>query len=422
MAAPRLLVVDEGPLADQVRALAASLNGDRPVVRSCEDVDDAADLVEREGPFDVVVAGPAAVRASQLAALGALHEEHPTTMLVLAPDRGRRLAARDLVRTGAIDLVPVPAGPDELAEALRRAVRVARRASAEAPERDASGGAGVPTTVVTVASASGGCGKTFLAANLACFFARHLGKRACVIDLDLQFGELATALRLRPRYSISDLLAALHAGEAEVDVEEFLVRHETGLWVLNAPKDPSEADRIPAHEVGRVIELVRERFDLVVIDTPAALNEVVLASFDRSDLLYVVATLDLPSVRNLGMFLQTLERLRIPSDDILLVLNKAERDVGIDVEQVTKLFPQGFSAILPYAREVSRSINLGMPVLAAHPAAEVSARLFAAFTKLVPEGTEPRPLVGQKQKASLRKGRLRWWGGGRRPRTEGREP
>ena len=67
----------------------------------------------------------------------------------------------------------------------------------------------------------------------------------------------------------------------------------------------------------------------------------------------------------MSVFLGTLERLKIPTDNIRLILNKAETDVGIDVDQVTKLFPQGFASVLPYAKEVSRSINLGMPVLAA---------------------------------------------------------
>jgi cellulose biosynthesis protein BcsQ len=82
----------------------------------------------------------------------------------------------------------------------------------------------------------------------------------------------------------------------------------------------------------------------VLVDTPPALAETVLAAFDLSDLLYVMATLDLPSVRNMSVFLSTLERLRIPTDNLRLVLNKAESDVGIDIEQVTKLFPQGFES------------------------------------------------------------------------------
>ncbi len=115
-----------------------------------------------------------------------------------------------------------------------------------------------------------------------------------------------------------------------------------------------------------------------------------LAAFDLSDVLYTMATLDLPSVRNMGVFLATLEKLKISNDNIRLILNKAERDVGISVDQVTKLFPQGFKAVLPYAREVSRSINLGMPVVASTPNSEISRLMLEGFKELLPEADQAR--------------------------------
>ncbi|HJR24459.1 MAG TPA: hypothetical protein VJ804_03235, partial [Acidimicrobiales bacterium] len=110
-----------------------------------------------------------------------------------------------------------------------------------------------------------------------------------------------------------------------------------------------------------------------------------LVAFDMSDMLYTMATLDLPSVRNMSVFLSTLERLKVPTENVRLILNKAESDVGIDIDQVTKLFPQGFEAVLPYAKEVSRSINLGMPVMAASPTAEISSRMANGMKNLLSE-------------------------------------
>ena len=160
--------------------------------------------------------------------------------------------------------------------------------------------------------------------------------------------------------------------------------------VLPAPKDPSDADRIHPTDVPRVIEAARAKFDYVIVDTPAALTEIVLAAFDLSDQLYVMATLDLPSVRNMGVFLNTLEKLKIPSDNVKLILNKAERDVGLDVDQITRLFPQGFTSVLPYAKEVTKSVNVGTPVLAFDPNSEVSRRMAAGMSPLLPEGSSPR--------------------------------
>ena len=155
--------------------------------------------------------------------------------------------------------------------------------------------------------------------------------------------------------------------------------------MLAAPREPSEADRITPPEITRVLEAVRQRFDYVIVDTPPALAETVLVAFDMSDMLWVMATLDLPSVRNMSVFLSTLDRLKVPTEHVRLILNKAETDVGIDIEQVTKLFPQGFESVLPYAKEVSRSINLGMPVMAASPTAEISSLMAGGMKLLLPE-------------------------------------
>jgi pilus assembly protein CpaE len=165
--------------------------------------------------------------------------------------------------------------------------------------------------------------------------------------------------------------------------------------VLAAPKDPSDADRIHPSDVQRVIEAARSKFDYVIVDTPAALTEIVLAAFDMSNQLYVMATLDLPSVRHMGVFLNTLEKLKIPADNVKLILNKAERDVGLDVDQVTRLFPQGFTSVLPYAKEVTKSVNVGTPVLAFTPTADVSRRMAAGMSPLLPEANRAKAIEAE---------------------------
>lgn len=388
---PRILVLDRSDeLAAQVTTAAEALRP-RPEVVACARATEAADLLTEAGPFDVLVAGPTLGSRSGLNRLELIHDEVPGLSLVLALARRPDASLREIVRTGACDLLQLPVGDEELTSTLERAIERARRAApavpgaaaAPAPSPAASGAR--PGTIYTVASATGGCGKTFYATNLAAFLRKHTGARVCIVDLDLQFGEIVTSLRLRPRYTIHDYLAH-DDGEtdAPADIEEFLVTHETGVHVLPAPRDPAEADRIAPRDVTKVLEALRERFDYVIVDTPAQLSEVVLASFDLSERLFVMATLDLPSVRNMGVFLTTLEKLKVPADNISLIINKAERDVGIDIAQIQRLFPQGFMSVLPYAKEVSRSINVGMPVLVSAPTAEISRRLAAGMAELLP--------------------------------------
>lgn len=388
----KVLVLDRGDtLAEQIRSLSDQFD-EAPKITSCTRIGAVGEVLEEDGPFDVLVAGPSLGTRSGLARLRIISEELPEMRMVLAFSRRPDASLRDIVRTGAIDLLQLPVEDAEMVEALERAAALARSAPAPAvletvtaPEPEALlPRPDRPGIVYTISSATGGCGKTFYATNLAWFLHKWTGKSVCIVDLDLQFGEVSTALRLRPKYTIFDVLQREDADESDLQahIEEYMVVHETGVHVLAAPRDPSEADRITPPDVTRILEAVRNRFDYVLVDTPPALAETVLAAFDLSDMLYVMATLDLPSVRNMSVFLSTLERLRIDTDNLRLVLNKAEDDVGIDIDQVTKLFPQGFESILPYAKEVSRSINLGMPVMAASPDAEIS-RLMAGGMKLV---------------------------------------
>jgi pilus assembly protein CpaE len=395
---PKILVLEKDEsLADQVRGVAAELRP-RPEVVACDRATAVEDAANTDGPFDVLIAGPSMSSKNGLSALQALHDEAPTTSLVLAFAKRPDATLREIIRTGAMDLLQLPVADRNLHDAVERAIALSRSGSAEsaavASTVEPASGLG---TVFTVSSATGGCGKTFYATNLAYYLHQYTGKRTCIVDLDLQFGEVSTALRLRPRFTISDALSREDIDDVDMaaHIDEYVVAHDSGVMVLPAPKDPSDADRIHPTDVQRIIEAARKRFDYVVVDTPAALTEIVLAAFDMSNQLYVMATLDLPSVRHMGVFLNTLEKLKIPSDNVKLILNKAESDVGLDVDQVTRLFPQGFTSVLPYAKEVTKSVNVGTPVLAFAPTSDVSRRMAAGMSPLLPEANRGKAIEAE---------------------------
>ncbi|MDQ3946975.1 MAG: AAA family ATPase, partial [Actinomycetota bacterium] len=313
---PKILVLERATeLVEQVRDVAAQVDPGAEVV-ACNRVGAMNDLIAREGPFTVLLAGPSLASRSGLRRVATFHEEAPWTSILLAFADRPDASLREIVQAGADDILRMPIDPDELAISLERSLEIGRLRRVVAGTGPAVNGSAVPSPapsglakVFTVSSATGGCGKTFLATNMALYLARHTRKRVVLIDLDLQFGEVSTALRLRPKYTIYD---ALHRGEDGEQLEfgehlnEFLVEHEGGFSVLSAPKEPAEADRITPADVTRILEVLRTRADYVVVDTPAALTEIVLAAFDLSEHLFALATVDLPSVRNLGVFLQTL--------------------------------------------------------------------------------------------------------------------
>src|SRR6185437_11406177 len=218
------------------RAIQASLGPGYQVITSTN-VSDVEEEVRDQGPIDVLVAGPVFDSHAGMARLAGLRASGavPTVVLALGPRPRANLG--DIVRTGAVDLVEYPTSKRQLSSALKRALDIA----------DASQDGSGPTLpvvaegvvverahfaeVFTVASSSGGCGKTFYATNLACYLAAQTGQRVCLVDLDLQFGEISTALHLRPRFTISDLLSRepVDDDDLEEHVEEFLEHHELGF-------------------------------------------------------------------------------------------------------------------------------------------------------------------------------------------------
>lgn len=385
---PKILVVERSnALARQVREVVKILRP-RPEVAVCEKVGSFDDVVEDEGPFDVLIAGPSLANRSGLGRLALVHTAQPALRIILAFDDRPDANLREIVRTGAVDLMHLPVDDELLVETVERAVEMRRSAPESDFPRDPDA---APNTgsIFSVTSATGGCGKTFLSTNLAYFLHRRTRRPTCLVDLDLQFGEIPTALRLKPRYTIMDVIRRDDAEDSDLDaqIDQYLVAHDTGVHVLAAPKDPSDADAVEPQDVIRILQALRCRFDHVVVDTPPLLNEIVLAALDLSDHVFVMATLDMPSIRNMSVFLSTLEKLKISSDDVRLVLNKVETEIGLDVGQVLDLFPQfrdGASTVLRYAKEVSRSLNMGAPLLAFIPGHDVSRALTKGLSPLVP--------------------------------------
>ncbi len=387
MRLPTILVLDDGDdLGRQVGRAIACLRPRPELVLSRPDAIEAA--LTKHPAVDVVLAGPGVATSAGLAELRRLRLRLPESSLILAFDKKRTVALRDTVRTGAVDILRLPVDDKVIVEAILQALE-ARWGSL--PEGLEGPGRGEVGEVVAIVSATGGCGKTFLATNMAYHLHALRKKSTCLIDLDLQFGELSTSLRLRPKTTIIDLLAHDEEEDLSTHLDQHLVVHSTGIPVLAAPERPAEADGVDGADVKRVIDAARRRFDYVIIDTPPSLTEAVMVALEHADRVFAVATLDLPSIRNLGLLLTTMTQLKVPEDRVKLVLNKVEPDVGMDVPQVTRHFPQGFEIVVPYGRDANKSLNMGMPVLAFAPNSEVSKALGAGLAKVLPVGDTGSP-------------------------------
>jgi pilus assembly protein CpaE len=268
------------------------------------------------------------------------------------------------IRSGAREVV----NSDDLAaltEAARRSIEISR-------SMQSGGTADVQRgEIVTVFAAKGGCGKTTIATNLAVALAAGGARRVCLVDLDLSFGDVAITMQLFPAHTIADAVAMSDHLD-ETGVRPLLTPHSPGLDALLAPTEPSQADTIPVPLVTNMLRTLQQMFDYVVVDTPPAFTEHVLAALDLSDHSVLLATLDIPALKNLRLTLDTLDLLGYPRNTWQIVLNRSDAKVGLSIDDVEKTLKAPIAASIPSSRAVSMSINKGTPLVSEEPNHPVS--------------------------------------------------
>lgn len=269
-----------------------------------------------------------------------------------------------------------PEDTDALADACRRSVEVSRRANGWSPAEPS----GPEGRVITVFAAKGGCGKTTMATNLAAALAAGGSRSVCLVDLDMSFGDVAIAMQLFPTRSIADAVA-MHDKLDESGIRSLVTPHSPGLDTLLAPLEPGHADKIPTSVVTEVLNVLRRIYDYVVVDTPPDFKDWVLAALDLSDVYVLLATLDVPALKNLRLTLDMLDLLGYPRENWQIVLNRSDSKVGLQLEDVEKTLKVPIAALIPSSRAVSMSINKGVPLVLEQPGHPVSAAVRAFADK-----------------------------------------
>ena len=269
-----------------------------------------------------------------------------------------------------------PEDTDALADACRRSVEVSRRANGWSPKE----AAGPEGRVITVFAAKGGCGKTTMATNLAAALAAGGSRSVCLVDLDMSFGDVAIAMQLFPTRSIADAVA-MHDKLDEAGIRSLVTPHSPGLDTLLAPLEPGDAEKIPTSVVTEVLNVLRRSYDYVVVDTPPDFKDWVLAALDLSDVYVLLATLDVPALKNLRLTLDMLDLLGYSRENWQIVLNRSDSKVGLQLADVEKTLKVPIAALIPSSRAVSMSINKGVPLVLEQPGHPVSAAVRAFADK-----------------------------------------
>jgi len=279
-----------------------------------------------------------------------------------------------------------PALVRQLAFALEKAVM--RKRGGSEPKAEAK------RNVICVLGLKGGSGKTLTATNLGVSLALA-GRRVALLDLDLQFGDLALAMGITPVRTIYDLVrsgGSLDAGK----LDDFLVEHPSGARALLAPVRPDQAAIITVSFLAEVERLLSEMFEFVVIDTPPAFTPEVISAIDSSTDVLVVAMRDTLSLKNTKLGLETLERMEYDRRRMKVLLNRANTNVGIEREDVLAILGRDIDVLVPSNRDITRSINQGIPI--AMQSGSDASKAFRYLAKLYTDAADgataaPAPVV-----------------------------
>jgi pilus assembly protein CpaE len=307
-----------------------------------------------------------------ISATEAIRSKQPAVQVVILSVQGDQNYMRRAMLAGARDFLTKPPMGDELISAIRRAGSMAqseRAKSAQVQVTPIVGNvgslvAGYGSTrgkVVTIYSPKGGTGCTTLAVNLALTL-HNEDTRVALVDGNLQFGDVAVFMNEQGKNTIIDLAPRAEELDPEI-VEEVMLKHAaSGLHILAAPSRPEYAEKVSSSQFGKVLEYLRQMYAYVIVDTASLLTDVTLAAIDVSDLVVLVTTQDIPSIKNCRLFLDLSQTLGIDRERILFIMNRFDKRINITPDRVTENLKQEVVSVIPLDEgTATKAVNRGVP-------------------------------------------------------------
>jgi pilus assembly protein CpaE len=314
----------------------------------------------RHGVADMLLVACAGYSDRALLLLDAVARQNPELSVMVLGHGSPNGFLKRAFEAGADDIVMLPATPEQIHfEIHKLMVRRQGGQSAVAPE---------DSRLVCVLGPKGGTGKTLTSTNLSVSLAQR-GQKVALIDLDLQFGDVALCLGLPPERTVYDL--AQSPGVLDWDkLESYLAAHSSGVHTLIAPRRPDQASAVGAELLREIYSILRQNYDWVIVDTPPGFTAEVITSIDNSTEIVMVGMLDSLSLKNTKLGLETLELMKYDPDHVYLLLNRAHSRVGISQSDVEAVLGRTPDIFIPSDREIPRTVNEGIPIVVARPQSE----------------------------------------------------
>jgi pilus assembly protein CpaE len=312
--------------------------------------------------------------------------ECPTTAVICASRESSPDMILRSMRTGARDFIRLPINDDELTTVIDRTAEFAANHVDDGPKKRGN--------AIAVFSSKGGCGTTLIATNLA----MTQKTPTVLVDLNLQSGDLELLLGLKPKFSLADVVENRDRLDDAL-LASYITPHSKHLSLLAAPTKAESAEDIQPKHIYEIMELLRQRYDNVIIDTPHNFDSVTISALDHADQILVVLTLEIHAIRSTRRALEIFDRLGYPRKKVRLVVNRWSKNIDLDQKQVESFLGERVIAFVQSDyRAAVNSINLGQPLIESSPGSVVATDLHNLAGKLFADKIEQTaPAAGGKR-------------------------
>ncbi|MCK9485505.1 MAG: response regulator [Dehalococcoidia bacterium] len=319
-----------------------------------------------------------------LTTIEALQRQIPQVPVVAYSSRAEPAFLRRAMRAGARDFLLKPMRPDDLAEAVQAALAQERARGDETSEGRGLG------TIVTVAGAKGGIGKSTLAVNLAVALRQSSGQDVALLDADVQFGDVGVMLDVET--TAERCISFLARGAMEVSrqaVADCLVTHSSGVDVLGVFPEPQDWRVVGPERIARIATALAETHEYVVVDTPGTINELVAASVCEADIVLLVTSMELSSIKDTKTAVRILQSLEVDPGRIRLVINNSTDASTVTASDVAEATGLRVAQAIPHDRHLGRSVQRGVPVLLEQPGGGFSRAVYEMAAAITGTAAQP---------------------------------
>ncbi len=380
----KVLIVDDIPDTRDHLSRLLGLEREIDVAGSAGSGEEAIQMALEMRP-DIIVMDINMPGMDGVAAAEIISQRLPNSPVIMMSVHGEAEHLKRAMLAGAREFLVKPFSADEFATSIKRVYerelvrREQMQATREASTPSAQAGTGNAEDhqVVAVFSPKGGAGRTTIATNLALAIRRETEQRVALVDANLQFGDVGVLLNLNPKNR--SMLDAVDGGEPDRDIiESVMIDHSTGIRVLLAPPSPEGADLVTPAYLRKMVDVLRDSHDWVIVDLPSGLNDHTLGVLDTADQILIVAALEITTIKNVRLFLEVADQLEYERSKLRLVINRSDASQGIRIGDVEASIRRPIDgSIVSDGRLAVLAVNRGVPFVVSHPESPLSRDLVA---------------------------------------------